>query len=82
MFEFVKPRQCAPFLPTFNARQDLPIHLVSYGGHTDAVRWIVECGVRIDGRNRKGSNALDIAIERRNIELITLLQAVPTGRVV
>jgi len=30
----------ALFLPTSNARQDLTIHLVSYGGHTDVVKWI------------------------------------------
>lgn len=62
------------FLQTSNTRQDLPIHLAAYGGHIDVVKWTVECGVRIDSRNRKGSTALDIAIERGNIELINLQQ--------
>ena len=74
VFEIVKPRQSALFFPTSKARQELPIHLAAYGGHIDVVKWTVECGVRIDGRNRKGSNALDIAIEKGNIEVINLPQ--------
>jgi ankyrin repeat protein len=71
MFEIVKPRQSTLFfLPTSNPREDLLIHLAAYGGHTDVVKWTVECGVRIDGRNRKGSNELDIATERGNTELL------------
>ena len=62
------------FLPTSNSRQDLPIHLAAYGGHIDLLKWVVECGKHIVGRNRKGSTALDIAIERGNIMLKNLQQ--------
>jgi len=71
--KLLNPDKVYFFLPTSNARQDLPNHLAAFGGHID-VKWIVERGVRIDGRNGKGSNALDIAIEKGNIELIKSLQ--------
>ena len=68
--KLLNPDKVHFFLPTSNARQDLPVHLASYGGHTDVVKWIVECGVRIDGRNRKGNTTLDIAIEKGNIRVV------------
>ena len=72
--KLLNPDKAHFFFPTSNTRQDLPNHLAAYGGHTDVVKWIAECGVRIDGRNRKGITALDIAIERGNKEIINLLQ--------
>jgi ankyrin repeat protein len=72
--KLLNPDKVCFLIPTFNARQDIPIHLVACGGNIVVIKRIVECGVRIDGRNRKGSTALDIAIERGNVELINLLQ--------
>ena len=62
-------------IQTGNALLDLPIHLAALGGHTDVVKWMIECGVPIDVRNAVGKTALDIAIERGNEEMINVLQS-------
>jgi ankyrin repeat protein len=56
-------------IQTANPFLDLPIHLAALGGHTDVVKWMIECGVPIDVRNGLGRTALDNAIEGGHREL-------------